>query len=160
MRIPRAIKLTAPLAVLLAVTFSPAYAEHGGRPCRKDIKALCQSQNITPGPGAFRDCLGKLCPDIAPGHGAFLSCLQKYTLSTACQEHLNTIQARITAWEQACQTDVTNLCGDVTPGQGNIIRCLRQNQSQLSPSCAAQFAQHRKHHKRHHHEEPTPNPAP
>lgn len=157
MRIPKLVTLIAPVAVVL--TFSPAYAEHGGRPCRNDIQALCP--DITPGPGAFRDCLSALCPNITPGNGAFLSCLQLYSdkLSPGCQDHLSKIQARITAWQEACQADAQTLCPDTTPSHGNIIRCLRQNQDQLSSACAAVFQQHGNHRRHHRHDALPPTPT-
>lgn len=155
MRISPAIKLTALFAALFTLTFGPAYAGHGRRPCRQDIQALCPT--VTPGPGAFRECLGTLCPNNPPGPGALVNCLEQYAdkLSPACQEHLARTQAKITAWKQACQADVQQLCGDVLPGHGNIIRCLRQNHDQLSQPCADLLSRHHRHHNDHH-DEPAP----
>src|SRR5262252_2035612 len=95
------ISLIAPLALTLGVAATQARAEHGpdhgAGPCAQDVQALCPS--VTPGPGSFHYCLGTLCPDLAPGPGGFLGCLQKYLdkLSTACQQHLTDLQAKMAA---------------------------------------------------------------
>ena len=49
------------------------------------------------------------CPDLTPGPGAFAGCLQEaatskgVTLSDECQAQLTEMQARLAAWQQACE---------------------------------------------------------
>lgn len=145
----------AALAVALTTTPALAHGHHGGGACRQDLQTLCP--NITPGPGSFRDCLATLCPDLTPGPGSFASCLQQHAsgLSAACQQQLNEMQARLTAWQQACGGDVQAFCSAVAPGRWSIGKCLREHQSELSQPCQDLLAQHHGH--CHHHGAATPN---
>jgi hypothetical protein len=164
MRMSNLITLIAPLAVTLAVAPGAARAHgphaHGrGGPCRQDVQALCP--NVTPGPGGFRNCLEALCPPgITPGPGTFASCLQSAAtkaqkpLSQACQDHLTRMQAKITAFQQACGGDVQAKCGGVS-GPRAVFRCLHQQQD-LSETCKTFLAAHHGHHWHHHHHAPAP----
>ena len=151
------IMLIAPLTVALTITPALAHGHHGGGACRQDLQTLCP--NVTPGPGAFRDCLATLCPDLTPGRGAFASCLQQHAseLSAACQQQLDTMQAKIAAWQQACGGDAQTFCGDAGPGPWRIGKCLREHQSELSQPCQDLLAQHHGHH--HHHQCGAPTPG-
>jgi hypothetical protein len=42
---------------------------------------------------------------------------------------------------EACGNDIKQYCADVERGGGRILRCLRDNQSKLSASCKATFAE-------------------
>jgi hypothetical protein len=149
------IMLIAPLTVALMAAPALAHGPHGGGACRQDLQTLCP--NVTPGPGSFRDCLATLCPDLTPGPGTFASCLQQHAsgLSAACQQHLNQMQAKLAAWQQACGDDVRTFCSDVAPGPWSTGKCLRQHQSALSQPCQDLLAQHHGH--RHHHGPVDPN---
>jgi hypothetical protein len=158
MRTPKFMMLVPPLAVALSMTPALAHGPHRGGACRQDLQALCPS--VTPGPGAFRDCLATLCPDLTPGPGAFASCLQQHAsqLSPACQEHLNQMQAKMTAWQQACGSDVQTFCSDVTPGPWSVGKCLHAHKSELSQPCQDLLAQYPRH-RHHHHTCGTPPPG-
>lgn len=157
MRTSRFAIFVAPLA--LALAGAPAFAHGPGRagPCRQDLQTLCP--DVTPGPGAFRNCLQTLCPDLTPGPGAFATCLQQHAsqLSAACQQHLNDMQAKMAAWQQACGNDVQTFCSDAGPGPRGVGKCLHEHQSELSQACQDLLAQHHGHHHHHHH---GPNPPP
>jgi hypothetical protein len=137
MKVSRMIILIAPLAVALTMAARPVHAHGHGGPCRQDVQRLCP--DITPGPGGFRDCLQQ--------HAA--------ELSSACQEHVKQMEAKMAAWRQACQGDVQTFCNDVPPGPRNVITCLRQHQNELSQACQDQLAQHHGH--RHHQGPVDPN---
>jgi len=148
------VTLIGPLALTLAMAAAPARAEHGmgpgAGPCAQDVQALCPS--VTPGPGSFHYCLGTLCPDLAPGPGGFLGCLQKYLdkLSTACQQHLTDLQAKMAAWkqafQQACQGDVQTFCADAGSDPRAVFKCLHEHKDDLSQTCKDQLAEHHWHH--------------
>ncbi len=155
MRISPMTLLAAPLALGLMTTAALAHRHHGGGACRQDLQALCP--DVTPGPGGFHDCLATLCPDATPGPGAFASCLQQHAsqLSSACQQQLSKMQAKMAAWQQACGADVQTFCSDTGPGPWKIGKCLRSHQSELSQTCQDLLAQHHHHH-HHHGANPTP----
>lgn len=157
MRTSRLAMFVAPLALTLAATSAFAHGHHGGGACRQDLQTLCP--DVTPGPGSFRDCLMTLCPDLTPGPGAFASCLQQHAtaLSADCQQHLNAMQAKIAAWQQACGGDAQTFCSDAGPGPWQIGKCLRQHESALSQACQDLLAQH---HGRHHHDDSCGTPTP
>ena len=157
MRTSSYITAIAALGVALTVASGAALA-HGKRgACRQDLQALCP--NVTPGPGSFRSCIQTLCPDITPGPGAFGACLKQHAsqLSPACQEHLNRMQANITAWQQACGADVQTYCADAA-GPRAVFQCIHEHRDQLSQTCQDFLAKHHRHHRHHHHHMPTPAP--
>ena len=162
MKVSRIFTRIAPVAVALMTLAGPVHARGPGRPCRPDIQALCPK--VTPGPGNFRDCLRSLCPDVTPGPGGFSTCLrqaaqaQNHPLSSACQQHLSEVQARIDAWQTACGGDVSTYCSNVT-GPRNIFKCLRQHKDQLSQTCKDQLAQHHWRRRHHQHDRSTPTPG-
>ncbi len=148
----------APLA--LALTAAPALAHGPGRggACRADLEARCSALATPPAPGPG-DCVKALCGDLTPGSGAFVNCLLglQPPVSSQCQQQLTDMQAKITAFQTACAGDVTQYCGNVTGGPWSTVQCLRQavtNNQPVSPSCQALLAQHHRHR---HHQQQDPN---
>lgn len=141
MELRKMMMLIAPLALALSAPAGAAQAKHGNGPCRQDIEKLCPGTK--PGGGAFRDCLEKHATELSP----------------ACQERVKQMKAQVDTWRQACQDDVQKFCAQVEPGRGNIKHCLHQHHDQLSQTCQAQIAQHRRKHK-HHVPTPTAGSAP
>jgi hypothetical protein len=125
MRMWKVMTLIAPLAVALTAVPEPAHAQRGQGPCRDDIQKFCAG--VQRGGGRFRDCLLQHEAELTP----------------ACQQHLQQMKARVSAWRQACEGDAQKFCNGVAPGRGGIVKCLREHQNDLTQACKDQLAQGR-----------------
>jgi hypothetical protein len=108
---------------LVAVSHLPAFAQN--RVCADDVAKFCQG--------------------VKRGQGKLMQCLQEHQaeLSSSCQAWVQTMETRMRQMIDACQSDVQRFCTGVNPGAGRIAQCLKQHESELSPTCKAQFTQAR-----------------
>jgi hypothetical protein len=108
--------------LLLSGLPQPARAQRRSGPCSEDIH--------------------KFCAGVQQGSGRYRACLKQHEaeLSSACQEHLKSAQARAAAWRQACEGDVQKLCSAVDAGGGRIMKCLREHEGEVSSACKEQLS--------------------
>src|SRR5512139_3213972 len=114
------VTLTVAAVLLFAVAGMPAPAQPRGN-----------------GNGACTAEREKFCKDVEPGPGRIRRCLEEHEadLSAPCKQHLEHMQARTRAIEEACKDDVIKFCKSVSVGGFNLRNCLKRHEPELAPSC-------------------------
>lgn len=109
-----------------------------------------QAAKAQRGSGPCRDDIHKFCADVQQGGGRYRACLKQHAaeLSSACQEHLKSTEARVATWRQACEADVQKLCSGVEGGGGRIVKCLQEHQADVSNACQDELSKRGRRHRR------------
>jgi hypothetical protein len=103
----------------LLLSGSAAVAQHSGKPCAGDIKALCAG--IQPGEGRLKACIKSHLTDLSP----------------SCQDRVLTVAVT----GKVCKADVAKLCAGIEPGTGGIRACIKSHMADVSDACRDAMSQ-------------------
>lgn len=91
----------------------------------------------------------KYCSTVTPGDGRIAMCLMAHEdkISSKCfwsmMEFAQGFEGAESSLEYAariCEGDIAKLCASIAPGEGRIAQCIADNESKLTPDCAAELA--------------------
>ncbi len=91
----------------------------------------------------------KFCLTVTPGEGRIAMCLMAHEdkISSKCfwtmlevAQGFAGAESNLEYAAKACESDISTHCASVEPGEGRIAECIYQNESKLTPACAAEVA--------------------
>ncbi len=103
----------------------------------------CASSSASQTGNACAGDIQKFCANVPSGGGRILECLKAHgaDLSDGCKQAGEVAKQKITAFVQACGSDLQQFCANIPAGNGAKYNCLKENQSRLSQPCQSAIAQ-------------------
>ncbi|MFV0369475.1 MAG: cysteine rich repeat-containing protein [Hyphomicrobiaceae bacterium] len=92
------------------------------------------------------------CPQVTPGNGRVAMCLMAHEdkISSKCfwtmlevAQGFAGAESNLENAAEICKSDIKEHCGSVEPGEGRIAQCIDENESKLTPDCAAELTSFR-----------------
>ena len=83
------------------------------------------------------------CADVPQREGPVLKCLagRRADISPGCRALVESAEARLTAFVEACRTDIARRCGAQEHGGGRALICVGEHRAEVSQACREAFDQ-------------------